>query len=107
MSRRNTRRRARRFILRGYYRETSEAVQASLDRNDAEDLAETVRLAERGDSIADLSVCQDRDERAASAMPALIDNPDVPEFLTQAVRDALDLAYKITGIDYKDVRTGD
>jgi hypothetical protein len=91
----------------GYDEDTRMAVQASLDRNDAKDLAETVRLAERGDSIADLSVCQDRDERAASAILALVNSPDVPEFIAQTVRDVLDLASDITGIEYKDAQAGD
>jgi len=90
----------------GYDMDTRMAVQASLDRNDAGDLAETVNLAESGGIILDTTPFQERDERGAAAILALIDNPDVPEFIRQAVRDALTLAENIIGINYASRETG-
>jgi hypothetical protein len=91
----------------GYDEDTRMAVQASLDRDDAEDLAETVSLAESGGIILDTTPFQERDERAAAAILALLGNPDVPEFITQAVADALTLAESIIGVNYATRETGE
>jgi hypothetical protein len=90
----------------GYDEDTRMAVQASLDRNDAKDLAETVNLAESRGIILDTTPFQERDERGAAAILALMDSPDVPEFIRQAVRDALTLAENIIGTNYVSRETG-
>jgi len=57
--------------------------------------------------ILDTTIYQERDERAAAAVLALIQNPDVPEFITQAVENALSLASGVVGVEYASCDKGE
>lgn len=75
--------------VRGYDVDTRMAVQASLDRNDAADLAETVRMAEAGEIILDLAGVAEKYEDAARLTIRLTDHDVLPGFMLSAIMDTL------------------
>lgn len=86
--------RARAIIAdaQGYDEETREAVRHSLEKGDAEDLAETVRMAESGSTILDTTLIDERQAEAANALNALLSMPGLPPWMKEGVRMMLDHA---------------
>ncbi len=82
-----------------YDKETREAVAYALENDPPNDLAETVRTAERGDLIADTRICSAKACRAARKVAAFVNSGDVPDYLTNVVHVALNVAAKKHGIE--------
>lgn len=82
---------------RQYDTDTRDAVQAALRRG-ADDLAETVKRAEAGETIWDLEAVENQQADAAKAILACIEFKGMPDFITDAVINALEAARSATGV---------
>lgn len=92
--------RARRIVAdaQGYDVDTRDAVAYSLETDDAETLAETVRRAEAGEIICDTALVEKWQAEAAEAVVKLFGLRGLPDFFTSSVAAMLAHAARVEGI---------